>query len=104
MLGPTCHGVLVPGRCGKRGNRIESGPIAYPSEHCRTVSTLYCELERMGKCIAKSPGKSFRKGINANAVEAQGHYCSRNAMNELRRIILCIGNVLGRRGRGRGDR
>lgn len=29
------------------------------------------------------------------SVEPKGYYCSGNALSELRRVILCIGNVLG---------
>lgn len=53
------------------------------------------DLEKLGKCIGKSPGKAARKGINTKSVEAHGYYCSGDALNELKRIILCIGNVLG---------
>lgn len=36
-----------------------------------------------------------RKGIDLKSLEAHGYYCSGDALNELKRIILCIGNVLG---------
>lgn len=36
-----------------------------------------------------------RKGIDIKSLEAHGYYCSGDALNELKRIILCIGNVLG---------
>lgn len=59
------------------------------------MSDLYVDLERLGKCIGKSPGKAARKGIGIKSVEAHGYYCSGDALNELKRIILSIGNVLG---------